>query len=202
MARAVVARVFVAICLLTAGCSSRPSTEATWDFSDSQQSSIADDDFTDLPKTYYDSTVTIIMDADFAVTLSAEQVNPIVTDPASNIETLRAVRFAEFDLSTDEVIEIVSTWAEAAGFTYELEPINEFFDGSPDTDRRALLVASTNNTGLVTMGDIAGGVAQQTGPDDVDRRYEAYITIIDRRAFDERWMLEFSFWWPDNEPGS
>ena len=24
--------------------------------------------------------------------------------------------------------------------------------------------------------------------------------IIDRRAFDERWMVEFSFWWPDNEP--
>ncbi len=195
-------RVGLLVCLLAAACSSRPSVVATWDFSEGQQSIIADDSFSDVPQTYYDSTVTIIMDAEFSVTLTAEQVRPIVTDPATNTDTLRAVRFAEFDVSTDEVLDIVSSWADAAAFTYEREPIDEFFAGEPSTDRRALLVTSTNNTGAVTMGDIAGGTAQEVGSTDIVRRYEAYITIIDRRAFDERWMVEFSFWWPDNEPAS
>ncbi len=192
----------MALCTIVPACSSRPSIEATWDFTESQRSSIADNDFSEVPDAYEDSTVTIIMDTDFAVTLSAEEIRPIVTDPATSTDTLRAVRFAEFDLSADDVLEVVDAWAAAADFAYELEPINEFFGGEPSTDRRALLVTSTNNTGAVMLADIASGAAQQTGTAGVDRRYEAYITIIDRRSFDERWMVEFSFWWPDNEPSS
>lgn len=111
--RTVLAGALMALCMIAGACSSMSSIEATWDFSDGQLSSIVDDDFSEVPDVYEDSTVTIIMDADFAVTLTAEEIRPIVTDPETNTDTLRAVRFAEFDLSVDEVIEVVDTWAES-----------------------------------------------------------------------------------------